>query len=429
MRFGIYIKARGGVVFNSQFEGLSGPSIFATNEPEWPEGPPATHLWIQGCTFSQNNYGYMPEHRAFMVVDPADISIYTRRLRNAEDPSDFRAHLTHGQYANSHVKLIGNVFHDWRGMAVSVRNSRNVQIDRNVFLPPVEDAAMRKTLAADSTLNPEGRGSYAAIQLHNVDGVRVSDNRFHAFMAGDRALVSGETVSGLAKLTNPVTSADPLSPAVALSFNEWFGPMSTETNATGAVMNTVILHSAEHRAGRLGAGLSFAGGRPAELKPAANMGLGPIAQFSFAVWARPGAAADKSQVVIAQGDARNGVVIAIENGRWLGGVWHERESAWLDLGPAITDLWQHIALVFDGTTPVLRGYIGGTEVATTRVGLPSRLDLSGGDTSFGGVVTRIRFGRDGDLAAGAAGYHGMLDEFRFYPRVVGPADLAALALR
>src|SRR5699024_11207227 len=108
---------------------------------------------------------------------------------------DFRAFITRGQYAASHMKFVGNVFHDWRGFGISVRNSRNVQIADNLFLPPVNDDVMRHTLAEDPTLNANGRGVYSAIFLDSVGGVRISGNRFRGLATGDRSVTTDQDVS------------------------------------------------------------------------------------------------------------------------------------------------------------------------------------------------------------------------------------------
>ncbi len=202
MRFGIFIKAPHSVVFNSHFEGLPAPAIFVANEPDWPEGPPTTHLWLQGNHFKQNNYDYQSQNRAFLVVDPADISIYTRRLRGDSEPNDMSSNISRGQFANSHMKIIGNEFEDWRGMGISVRNARNVLIADNVFHSPVDDSKMRATLAKDEALNDDGHGCYAAIFLDSVNGARIGGNRFFGFSEWDKPIVFDQDVENVSEEGN-----------------------------------------------------------------------------------------------------------------------------------------------------------------------------------------------------------------------------------
>lgn len=412
MRFGVYIKARGGVIFGSQFEGLSAPPVFATNEPEWPEGPPATHLWVEGCTFSQNNFGYMPRHRDFMVVDPADISVYTRRFRSPSEPDNYTAHLAQGQFANSHMRFSGNVFHDWRGMAISVRNARNVRIEDNLFLPPVPDDVMRATLAEDAGLRrDDGRGAYAAIHLDSADGVRASGNRSVGLPPGDRLIAAHPTVTGLFAADNTSVAADSAFPTVALSFSEWFGDVSREAPGVGDSMDIVQLGGATHRAGRLGAGLAFAAGAPAELAVSTDFGGPAFAQFTVSLWAQPTREHRAEASVWRCGDGRGGVALGARDGRWFAQLAEDGRVATLDLGAAVPGHWQHLALSYDGTTRTFRGYVDGVAVATANEHVPPRFAWPASHAEFGG------------------GFHGLLDEFRFFRAVIDDSEIAALALR
>ncbi|WP_309397915.1 right-handed parallel beta-helix repeat-containing protein [Cerasicoccus maritimus] len=211
MRFGIYIKAQGGVIFNNHFEGLASSPIFAANEPSWPEGPPANHLWIQGNTFIHNNFDYCTRNREHLIVDPANISIYTRRLKDVSAGNDFRAFTVNDQYSNNHIKIIGNTFKQWRGMGISVRNARNVFIADNLFLNPIEDAELRSTLRKDSDLRTEnGAGAYAAIYLNCVNGAQLVGNQFQDLPATDRPIVTSSNVVYVEKSGNvsgPIKSA------------------------------------------------------------------------------------------------------------------------------------------------------------------------------------------------------------------------------
>ncbi len=430
MRFAIYIKARGGVVFNCQFEGLSGPSILATNEPEWPEGPPATHLWVQGCTFSQNNYGYMSRHRAFMVVDSADISVYTRRLRDPAEPAGYTAHLTRGQYANAHLKLVGNVFHEWRGMGIAVRNARNVLIRDNLFLAPADDAVMRQTLAKDPEFAHAGRGGFAAIFLASVSGVRLAGNRAHGLPEGDRVIARAADAVDVQEIDNTTHSPRGVGPAVALSFGEWFGTTSLEAPSVGAARDRVELHGAVHRAGRLGAGLFFDGrGSPAVLAATGDTGGQALPALSVALWAYPERGGGATPVLLAQGDRQRGLVIAINRARWVAGLWHDGQEAWLDLGPAGMERWQHLALVYDGSSGTVRGWVDGLELAVARQGVPPRFGGPPADTALAGVLTDARLDRGRTAAASSAAYRGGLDEFFLFHRTLDATEVSLLALR
>lgn len=439
MRFGVFIKAQDSVIFNNQFEGLASPPIFASNEPEWPEGPMPANLWVQGNTFSQNNTGYTVLHRDFLTVDPAEISIYTRRLREAGAADDFRAHLVRAQYANSHIKIIGNVFHDWRGMGVAVRNARNVQVSGNLFLPPREDKQMRAVLAEDSRLSAPsaGTGSYAGLFFDTVGGVRVNHNRFVGLPAGDRPIVTGEDVRDFSENDNTTEAGiNVTGPEVRLTFSEWFG----EGGVDEIGGRKLELRGVRHVIGRLGAGLGFDGdGGTAVLAPTAEGVLTPSNQLSVALWLHPEAAPDApgsilpTQIIYTQGNAACGVGWAInQKGRLCAAVWRGDQGSWLDLGMAVAGEWTHLALVYDGGSGTLRGFVDGLEVdsVSSAVRLPSDVSLAGLGAVFGGTsILPADLGKEAGLAVESAPYRGRLDEFLLFRRALAPGEIGDMALR
>ena len=184
------------------------------------------------------------------------------------------------------------------------------------------------------------------------------------------------------------------------------------------------LGGATHRAGRFGPGLHFQGGAAAAIASSDDFAAGPA--FTLALWARPESPAASRQVVFAQGGERRGAVIAIEHGRWLAGAWQDGAGAWLDLGPAVAGQWQHLALAQDAAG-ILHGYVDGLEMASAPAGGTVRLESAG--ASLGGAAAATRLGASRPVAAGSGGFHGDLDEFRFFPHAVAPADLSVLALR
>ncbi len=428
MRFGIYIKAQEGVIFNNHFEGLSGPSVFAVNEPEWPEGPPPSYIWVQGNTFSQNNTGYMSRHRDFVVVDPAEISVYTRRFRGSSEPDDFRAHITREQFANSHIKIVGNTFHDWRGMGIAVRNSRNVLISDNLFLPPVDDPVMRATLGQDPLLANGGKGSYAAIFLDSVEGARVTRNHFEGLPQGDRMIVLGPDAKHV--LESGSTSSDGAHENldVSLGFSEWFGAEATDAAPSGAVSDRVDVRGAARQVGRLGAGLGFDGtGARAVLASSSDLLGKRTPAFSLALWVCPKMVSEASQIIYSQADAPRGVAVAIVNGRLSAGLWQDKDGAWLDLGPALVGVWQHVALVFDGSSGTLRGFRDGAELSSVSMGVPAAMEPIESDGIFGGAMAPVKVNAETLVDTGQGGYSGAVDEFRLFNRAVEPREIGLIA--
>lgn len=188
-RFSLFIKANDVFVLGNQFTGGLEQAIMAVNEPSWPEGFVAERLWIQGNVFADNARGAMSRNRYFLSRDPATIlvGVYLNPTGSTAS-NDFAV----GLRSISHVTILDNVFEDWRGMAVSVRNARDVLIRGNTFAASYNDLPMRSSLDATST-TPGGRvvppgpplydssdnsGKYAAVYLHDDDGVRVDDNVF-----------------------------------------------------------------------------------------------------------------------------------------------------------------------------------------------------------------------------------------------------------
>lgn len=170
MRFGLFLKAHNTVVFHTLFEGLSGPAIFAANEPRYPEGPVPTHIWLQDNTFRQNANSYDCRNRAHLTIDPAQISIHTGVTAEGFGVGEARTE----SLENNHLRIIGNRFEDWRGMGIAIRNARNVEISGNTFGQPVEDGVMRETMQKDPLL----KGRFSAIFLESVSGVYLGENTY-----------------------------------------------------------------------------------------------------------------------------------------------------------------------------------------------------------------------------------------------------------
>lgn len=198
LRFGLFVKGRDTVVFNTVFEGLAGPAVFAANEPDYPEGPLPSRLWLQGNTFRANAFDYDTRHLAFLSVDPAQVSVCTRRVRSKDIPGTSVT----GTFENSHLRIEENVFAQWRGMGLAVRNARNVHIRNNVFEPPVDDATVSAALARR---DPPGNRP-AAIFLDSVSGAMLSGNRFPGLPESVQAVVIGESVADILQDPPAVTN-------------------------------------------------------------------------------------------------------------------------------------------------------------------------------------------------------------------------------
>lgn len=189
-RFGMAIKANDVYVMGNTFKGGLEAAIYAVNEPSWPEGFLAERLRIQDNVFEDNARGAMSRNRYFLARDPATVMIGTYRNSTGSTSAN---QFAIGLNQQHHFMILDNVFNDWRGMAISVRNSRDVAISGNVFNQGFNDIPMRNVL--DSTSSTPGGGAvspgpplfdaddntgkYAAIYLHDLNGVYIKNNVFN----------------------------------------------------------------------------------------------------------------------------------------------------------------------------------------------------------------------------------------------------------
>lgn len=421
MRLGIFIKANGGAVFNTQFEGLASAAILGCNEPGWPEGPFPYHLWFQGNIFNENNYGYASRNRVDQLVDPANVSIYAARLPDSSNPRSIEGRVAEGEYPCSHLRISGNVFRSWRGMGISVRNARNVHIRDNLFLPPIEDPVVRRKLA--------DIGSYAGIFLDTVSGAIVAGNRFSGLPSEDRTVALGQAIQATDVREDPACRTSPVTPDIYLPFSEWFSNTSVEPASFGNQQEVVRLGAVSHVAGRLGAGLRFDGKRDSmAVTSSADIAGEKVSAFTIGLWVRPTGNSSATEVIYEQGNITSGLAIGIRDGRFAAGVWQNGKGVWLDLGQLTTDQWQHLAFVFDGSSRKVHGYVNGVFVAQQSDGVPAYMQSMTGIGAFGGVMDKTRLRPKQTVSSRASKYHGLIDEFVLFKRAVEPADIATIAM-
>jgi hypothetical protein len=186
-RFGMIIKGSDFYLLGNEYRGNLEAAIQAVNEPSWPEAFIAERLHIQGNTFADNARGAMARNRYYLSRDPADIVVGTYYNTSGSTSGNL---FVSDRPQHHQIKILDNVFEDWRGMAVSIRNSRDVTIAGNTFLASFDDQAMRTNLDSTTTLpggsaipvgpalnDPDDTtGRYAAVYLYDVDGVSVEDN-------------------------------------------------------------------------------------------------------------------------------------------------------------------------------------------------------------------------------------------------------------
>lgn len=188
-RFGMIVKGSDFYLLGNEYRGNLEAAIQAVNEPSWPEAFIAERLHIQGNTFADNARGAMARNRYFLSRDPADIVVGTYYNTTGSTAGNF---FVSDRPQHHQIKILDNVFEQWRGMAVSVRNSRDVTISGNIFRTSVNDIALRTNLDSTTTLpggspipvgpslidDDDTTGRYAAIYLYDVDGLTVKGNIF-----------------------------------------------------------------------------------------------------------------------------------------------------------------------------------------------------------------------------------------------------------
>lgn len=169
-RFGLLLRAKNVMVLGNTFKGNLEHAIMSVNEPGWPEGYITEGLLVQGNSFDDNARGIMSQQRFFLGDDPADVVVGVFKTGN-----DFATDIA----PISNVKILDNVFDNWRGMAISVRNSRDVTIENNTFNLSTDDTPMREKLDQDPLLeDTDTTGRYAAIYLIDNNGVRIKANTY-----------------------------------------------------------------------------------------------------------------------------------------------------------------------------------------------------------------------------------------------------------
>jgi len=135
-------------------------------------------------------------------------------------------------------------------------------------------------------------------------------------------------------------------------------------------------------------------------------------------------------VLFSQADANRGVVLAIDNGRLIGGVWQDEQAFWLDLGPVLSDTWQHVSLVFNGAAGTLRAFMNGIEAATAKGNVPAQLDATNADAVLGAATAPVRIAPDRIIPVGSTNHAAIaIDEFHLFSRALSPTDVCTLSLR
>jgi hypothetical protein len=116
-RYGVLLRAHGGIVENNIFERNSGDGLIITNEPDWPEGPMPGDIVIRGNTFISpgGSRGFADS------TDHGALTVRARRLGGKDAQGRPIARVT----------IEDNDFIDCLGAAINIAGTRDVRITNN----------------------------------------------------------------------------------------------------------------------------------------------------------------------------------------------------------------------------------------------------------------------------------------------------------
>ena len=133
------------------------------------------------------------------------------------------------------------------------------------------------------------------------------------------------------------------------------------------------------------------------------------------------------QVLYEEGGEAEGLNIYVEGGSLYVGMWRDQAfSQWLATDAVTSGRWHHVALVFDGSDGVIRGYLDGKLFGTG----PSSTTLADhqGGTAIGGVVSEAQF-KGGLLDKEGRYFEGKMDQVRLWNAALTKREIRVRARR
>ncbi len=397
-RYGNFLMSDNVQLIDNLYEGLSDEAIAAHNEPGWPLGPFANNILVQGNEFINNGFSlrYLNDefHTGNVAFQAARIADSNSGTDNFSQ-SDFLVELN--EYLFQDLQIRDNIFYHWRKSAISIRNSRNVTVAQN-------------TISAGLPVNLIELPA-APIQVHFSSNVSVDSNNVadltqsvtessnEQFTNTNTQFVLGRDLDAWLKFDNAEFLKDSSGHGVVPRFNNAgidSGRFDKAPifNSTNSVTLTLVSHqTTESRT----LSLWF---------EAANSDL------------------NRKQVILEEGDSEDGLNIYLENGGLFLGVWSAGSfETFLQTSIPMSG-WNHVALVLDGGSSKVRGYLNGRKFAggTFHPSLPQ-----GGDVNLGGVdVNGTRF-QSSMTENERLGFAGKIDDVRIYGRALGDGEISGLA--
>jgi len=253
-----------------------------------------------------------------------------------------------------------------------------------------------------------GAGGDSANELHLKNGTLMDDFRFY-----NRVLSAAE-ISTIVASAIPV----PLSSFLVASYN--FDGNANDSSANGnhlSSINNVAYTTADYRLGTHAA--SFSGSNYFEI---ANNGRFSPNDFTVALWIKPVSSAGTIQTIAScrNGTTFTGWMIYILNDNTLlfqtgtGSTWSYNTSP---IHTMIANTWVHLAFCLSKSTNSCALYVNGTLRTTFTVTYTNTVDKP------------LRIGAGGDFATGDIWIKSgtLMDDFRFYNRVLSAAEISIVA--
>ena len=401
-RYGNYLMTSNVQLIDNVYEGLSDEAIAANNEPSWPLGPFSHDVLIQGNQFINNGFSDRFLNDTFHT---GTVTFKTARYVNPGNPNNESQRPDHlvdaHDYVFKNIQILDNVFYHWNKSAISIRNAENVVVAGN-------------SVSAGISTNAAGEPD-SPFDIHFAKNVVLENNAY----VGNGSAVSSSETDGLTDATTQIVHDGGL--------QAWFkfdrGAVLTDSSGNRSV------------ASFNSAGISVAG--KFDSAPVFNStnsvaiddgNESDIAKRSISMWFEVNdvGVSSRKQVVYEQGNSSDGLNIYVEDGQLYVGGWAAGSFSTFLNTSVESGRWHHVALVIDGDFGKLRGYLDGHKFGYDQA---TAIPNTPGEISLGRVgSTGTRF-HSGVVIGHSHGLQGKIDEVRIYDRVLGDAEVAALAER
>ena len=407
-RFGTFLMAQRGQIYDSLYEGLSNQAIAGHNDTNWPLGLFASDMVIQNNVFRNNGFSLQYQQ------DPQYAGVVSFNM----DRLTADALVDRDETPYSNIYILDNVFEEWRKTAISVRNASGVEIRDNVFVEA------EPHLATD--VRNQQRNT--AIRVAWSENVNISGNQ--AVDLGlienydERFLDASDHVTGLVESGSVDLSAEEL--AKLLSFSENSGKVSVDRSQKK--LNAILVGAQNDAAGYQGSGVSFDGTNDFAFS-FDDSTVNEQQNRTLALWVNSNVdTASRKQVIFDSGSIVGGTNVYLCDGRLYFGSWNSPTGpgTWLSVAVDLNS-WHHVAFTVSASGQ-LKAFLDGEDVDSATAGQgvhsngPGYLGLGAADRNG----TRFHDGL-AEIKAHSNYFSGRLDEVRIYNRILTEDEIGLLA--